>query len=298
VDYCTEGELKMATKNKTNKYYDDDENSLSLYLKEINEVKLLNHEEELEIARRAKMGDALAREHLARAHLRFVVNVAKKFQNQGMALADLISEGNLGLLQAIDRFDAEQGYHFISYAVWWIRQAIMKALGEKARGIRLPQNRANELVQIEKVRKMLGDGGKEPTTEQIAQILGFSRETVQDLINVARGMVSLDAPVSHGNESPSSLGEFIPDDNAQEPHKHSEHEALCAEINAVLATLSAKEASILELRFGLNGRIPLSLKEIGEKFNLTKERIRQIEKKALSRLQHPSRKERLSAFIT
>jgi RNA polymerase primary sigma factor len=288
---------KTTAVNKNKRHYDEDENSLSLYLKEINEIPLLTHEDEVMIAKRAQAGDMAARALLARSHLRFVVNVAKKFQNQGMSLSDLISEGNLGLLHAIDRFDPDQGFHFISYAVWWIRQAIMKALGEKARSIRLPQNRANELVQIEKVRKMLSANGREPEAEEIAQLLGFNKEMVQDLLNVSRGTISLDAPARSNSETLSTLGEFIPDEHYATPQQLAEAEELKREINVLLSSLSPKEATILELRFGLNGKEAMSLKEIGEKFNLTKERIRQIEKKALSRLQHPSRKKRLESFV-
>ncbi|MCL2520646.1 MAG: RNA polymerase sigma factor RpoD/SigA [Spirochaetaceae bacterium] len=285
-------------KNSKKIKYDEDENALSLYLKEINEIKLLSHEEEIAIAKLAKAGDEEARALLAKSHLRFVVNVAKKFQNQGMSLADLISEGNLGLLQAIDRFDPEQGFHFISYAVWWIRQAIMKALGEKARSIRLPQNRANELVQIEKVRKSLANSGKEPEAEEIAQLLGLNKDTVQLLLNVARGTVSLDAPTRIDSDSSSTLGEFIPDNYYATPQELTEQAELKVEINAMLSSfLTQREARILELRFGLNGKEAMSLKDIGERFNLTKERIRQIEKKALARLQHPTRRRRLEAFV-
>lgn len=288
----------MKDVEKKKKLYEDDESALSLYLKEINAIPLLTREEEDAIARKAQAGDMEARAVLARSHLRFVVNVAKKFQNQGLPLADLISEGNLGMLHAIERFDPDQGYHFISYAVWWIRQSIMKALGEKSRSIRLPQNRANELVQIEKTRKALASkSGQEPEAEEIARVLEMDSRMVQDLLNISRGMASLDAPARTDSDSNSTLGEFIPDDRYKNPQEVAEMDELKREINALLATLSPKEAEVIERRFGLNGKEAMSLKEIGERFNLTKERIRQIEKKALTRLSHPSRKKRLETFV-
>ncbi len=188
-----------------------EENILSLYLKEINRIPLLTREEEERLARRAAKGEQLAKESLIRANLRFVVNVAKKYQNQGLPLADLISEGNIGLMNAIERFDVEKGYHFISYAVWWIRQAILKAICEKSRMIRLPLNRANELVQIEKVRKDLqGEQFLVSETDMIAKRLDLDREHVSDLLNISRELISLDTPVYSEKDS-SLLGDFVED---------------------------------------------------------------------------------------
>jgi len=274
-----------------------DENVLSLYLKEINKIPLLTREEEERLARAAEKGDNLAKEKLIRANLRFVVNVAKKYQNQGLPLADLISEGNIGLMNAIDRFDVEKGYHFISYAVWWIRQAILKAICEKSRMIRLPLNRANELVQIEKVKKDIqSERSLEPETAEIARRLDIDQDHVEDLLNISRELISLDTPVYSERDS-SLLGDFVEDRNYKSPDADTVENALRVDINNVLKTLNEKESEIIQYRFGLNGRRPLSLKEIGSKYKLTKERIRQIEKKALRRLQHPSRSQYLKAYL-
>jgi len=274
-----------------------DENVLSLYLKEINRIPLLTREEEEKLARSAAKNDVIAKEKLIRANLRFVVNVAKKYQNQGLPLADLISEGNIGLMNAIDRFDVEKGYHFISYAVWWIRQAILKAICEKSRMIRLPLNRANELVQIEKVKKDIqSERSAEPETAEIARRLDIEQDHVAELLNISRDLISLDTPVYSEKDS-SLLGDFVEDKNYRSPETDTVENALKVDINNVLKTLNEKESEIIQYRFGLNGRRPLSLKEIGSKYKLTKERIRQIEKKALRRLQHPSRSQYLKAYL-
>ncbi len=275
----------------------DDENILSLYLKEINRIPLLTRSEEEEAATSAAQGDKAAKNRLIKANLRFVVNVAKKYQNQGLPLADLISEGNIGLINAIERFDVSKGYHFISYAVWWIRQAILKAICEKSRMIRLPLNRANELVQIEKVRKELGGAGRgDSEIVEIARQLDMDEDHVADLINISRDLISLDTPIYDEKDS-SLLSDFVEDRGYKPPHEVVVDKALRDEINQVLDTLSQKEADIIQYRFGLNGRRPMSLKEIGTRYKLTKERIRQIEKKALKRLQHPSRSSPLRAYM-
>jgi RNA polymerase primary sigma factor len=268
-----------------------------MYLKEINRISLLTREEEDHFARRAAKGEKAAKDKLVSANLRFVVNVAKKYQNQGLPLSDLISEGNIGLMNAIERFDVDKGYHFISYAVWWIRQAILKAICEKSRMIRLPLNRANELVQIEKARKQLqSDRGEEPEIEAIASAVNMNADHVADLINISRDLVSLETPV-YAEKDSSQLGDFIEDSGYSLPEEEAVEISLREDINSVLNTLTEKEAEIIQHRFGLNGRSPLSLKEIGDRYNLTKERIRQIEKKALKRLQHPSRSQYLEAYI-
>jgi len=275
----------------------DDENILSMYLKEINRIPLLSRQEEEDSARRAAKGEQAAKNKLIKANLRFVVNVAKKYQNQGLPLADLISEGNIGLMNAIERFDVSKGYHFISYAVWWIRQAILKAICEKSRMIRLPLNRANELVQIEKVRKELaGSGRADSEIAEIARQLDMDQDHVAELLNISRDLVSLDTPIYDEKDS-SLLSDFVEDKGYKQPHEAAVDQALVEEINQVLGTLSQKEADIIQYRFGLNGRRPMSLKEIGTRYKLTKERIRQIEKKALKRLQHPSRSSPLRAYL-
>ena len=275
----------------------DDENILSIYLKEINKIPLLTREEEDNYARRAAKGDKEAIDFLVKSNLRFVVNVAKKYQNQGSPLSDLINEGNIGLINAIEKYDVDKGYHFISYAVWWIRQAILKAICDKSRMIRLPLNRANELMQIEKTKKtIISDKGENPDAEFIAQALDMNKEHVANLMNVSKEYVSLETPVYNDNDS-SQLGDFIEDEEYTNPEEVAISNALRNDINALLETLSEKEANILELRFGLNGAIPMSLKEIGDRYNLTKERIRQIEKKALARLRHPSRSKYLESYV-
>ncbi|MCX7786188.1 MAG: RNA polymerase sigma factor RpoD/SigA [Spirochaetes bacterium] len=289
---------KKAQKVPVEKSTHSDENILSLYLKEINKIPLLTREEEDRYARLAAQGDKEAREKLLKGNLRFVVNVAKKYQNQGLPLSDLISEGNIGLLNAIERYDVNKGYHFISYAVWWIRQAILKAICEKSRMIRLPLNRANELVQIEKARKLVQNSSKSEDAEmkEIARLLNMDETHVAELVNISRDLVSLETPV-YAEKDSSSLGDFVEDVGFKHPEEVVIQESLKEDINKILKTLSEKEAEIIQYRFGLNGRTPLSLKEIGEKYNLTKERIRQIEKKALKRMQHPSRSEILKAYL-
>lgn len=275
-----------------------DDNILSMYLKDINKIPLLSREEEIELATRAAQGDKVAKDKIVQANLRFVVNVAKKYQNHGIDLLDLISEGNIGLITAIDRFDVTKGYHFISYAVWWIRQSILKAICEKSRMIRLPLNRANELVQIEQARKAVAGGkGEEEEMTQVAQLLGMTRQHVRELVNISRDMVSLDTPIGTSEESSVTIGDNTEDFRYQSPEEAAMESVMQDELEDVLSSLPQKEAQVLRYRFGLNGNKSMSLKEVGDKFNLTKERIRQIEKKAIRRLQTPATMDRLSAFV-
>lgn len=286
---------KRLNTNKQNQT--GSENVLSIYLQEINRVPLLSREEEDRYARLAADGDQHAKEMLIKGNLRFVVNVAKKYQNQGLPLSDLINEGNIGLMNAIERYDVDKGYHFISYAVWWIRQAILKAISEKARMIRLPLNRANELVQIEKARKSLQvNGSEDPEFNEIAREVGMDSDHVASLVNISRELVSLESPV-YTDRSQSELGDFIEDDEYKSPDALVLERSLREDIAKVLDTLTEKEADIIKHRYGLEGRAPLSLKDIGDRYNLTKERIRQIEKKAIKRLQHPSRRQYLEAYM-
>ena len=288
----------MAHKNAClNESASCDENVLSMYLKEINRIPLLSREDEDKYARLAAKGDQHARDMLVKSNLRFVVNVAKKYQNQGMPLSDLISEGNIGLMNAIERYDVDKGYHFISYAVWWIRQAILKAICEKSRMIRLPLNRANELVQIEKARKTLeGARSEDEEIREIARLLDMDADHVADLVAVSRDLVSLESPVFEERDSPV-LGDFVENENYVSPEDYVVGEGLKEDINAVLSTLTDKEREVIEYRFGLNGRRAMSLKEIGDRFSLTKERIRQIEKNALKRLTQQNRSELLEAYV-
>jgi RNA polymerase primary sigma factor len=278
--------------------FDAGENILSTYLREINRIPLLSREEEDETAREAAKGNRAARERLINGNLRFVVNVAKRYQGQGLAIMDLISEGNIGLMNAVERYDVDKGYHFISYAVWWIRQAILKAICEKSRMIRLPLNRANELVQIQKARKLAQENqSTEMEIREVARLLNMDEDHVAELLNISREHVSLDNVVHAGNRDSTALEDFIEDEQHEAPEDYAMNRALKEDIENVLDTLNRKEADIIRFRYGLGNCRPLSLKEIGSRFNLTKERIRQIEKKAIKRLQHPIRQRVLNSYI-
>ncbi len=273
-----------------------DESVLGMYLKEINRIPLLAREEENSLALAAKNGDRAAKEKIVRANLRFVVNVAKKYQNRGLDLTDLISEGNIGLLTAIEKFDVERGYHFISYAVWWIRQSILKAIGEKGRAIRLPSNRMNELAKIEGARKSIQGGRSEDQEfEEVAKMLHMDKSHVREMVYISREMASLDAPV--GNDSDDkTFGEYVVDVNNL-PENDVMEESMHEEINRVIDTLQPKEAAILKMRYGIGVEKPMSLQEIGNICHLTKERVRQIENRALVRMQQPHRARRLEVYV-
>ncbi len=274
-----------------------DTGSLSVYLREIKEIPLLTREEEVQVARGAKGGSKEAKDKLIVANLRFVVNVAKHYHNNSLSLSDLISEGNLGLITAVDKFDVDKGYHFISYAVWWIRQSILKAIYEKTRMIRLPLNRANELVQIEKAKKEIEKYKEsEAGIEEIADYLDIDKSRVTELINASKDIVSLETPLSSENDV-DTISDLIKDSKGENPERVIINRKLEESIEEVLSTLSEKESKVIKYRFGLEGERPQSLKEIGDKYNLTKERIRQIEKKALSRLRHPTRRRRLESYV-
>ncbi len=281
----------MAKMLNSESAYDDDKDVLSIYLKEINRIPMISHEEENELALKAKAGDKRAREKLINSNLRFVVTVAKKYQGQGLPLEDLINEGNLGLLTALEKFEPEKGYHFISYAVWWIRQSILKAVCEKSRAVRLPLNRANELFQIQKIQKTLihESGSSDVSVDDIAAESGLEPDLIRDLLAVSREMVSFDAPVaSKGEISDSKVGDFIEDDKMG-PEEEVMQASLKEDVETLLSTLTEKERDIIILRFGLHDTKPMSLKEIGDLYGLTKERIRQIEKRAIEKMKMPAR---------
>jgi RNA polymerase primary sigma factor len=268
-----------------------------MYLKEINRIPLLTREKEAELAREAMRGSREAKSKLVESNLRFVVTVAKKYQNQGLPLIDLISEGNLGLCAAADRFDAEKGYHFISYAVWWIRQAILKALCEKTRMIRLPFNRANELMRIERVKRELArQRGSEPEASEIADYLKLDHDRVRKLLKISRETLFLEKPLSSDREG-GTLTDVLEDRSGGDPEQVFMRAGLQEAIEEVLDTLHGREAEVIKLRFGLDGRKALSLREIADRLNLTKERIRQIEKCALNRLRNPLRTRKLESYI-
>ncbi len=273
-----------------------DSNTLAFFLKEINRIPLLSREEEEKVAHEAANGNKASREKLVNSNLRFVVNVAKKYQGLGLSLEDLIAEGNIGLVNAVDRFNINKNYRFISYAVWWIRQAILSALCEKSRMIRLPANRAAELVKIEKAKKMIkGQSSAKEEIKEIAELLDMDKNHVTDLLNISRNMVSLEVPVSQ--EKNSQLKDLIEDDHYTAPDKVVEQKLMKDDIENVLDTLEKDEAEIIRDHYGLGRRTPLSLKEIGVKHNLSKERIRQIEEKAINRLRNPVRKEKLKMYV-
>ena len=274
------------------------ESVLSMYLKDINKIPLLSHEEEAELAVKAQKGDKAARNKIVNANLRFVVKVAKKYQNHGLELEDLISEGNIGLLTAIEKFDPSKGFHFISYAVWWINQAILKAVSEKSRAIRLPLNRANELVRIEHARKVVGGNKSEQQEyEEIGAMLNMEPSHVREMVAISREMVSLDAEVNNSDKDHTVVADFQEDNLYGRPDENAIKLSMCDDINSVLSTLRPAEAKVLKMRYGLNGTKPMSLKEVGDECNLTKERIRQIEKHAIARMQHPTRARRLEAYV-
>lgn len=276
----------------------NDNEVLSVYLKEINKIPLLSHEEETELAIKAAAGDKVAKDKIVNANLRFVVNIAKKYKNSGMEFLDLISEGNIGLLTAIEKFDVSKGYHFISYAVWWIRQSILKSICEKSRSIRLPLNRANEIVQIEKAKKLFNESkSEEEEIREIALMLGMSEKHVRDMILISRDMISLDSQIEGSEGESASIGDFIPDDRYGEPDDSIIKNYLKKDLSNVLETLKPNEAKVIKLRYGLENQKPMSLKQVGEICNLTKERIRQIEKNAITRMQLPSRAKKLKPYV-
>ena len=272
---------------KNTKYSDSDNEVLSTYLKTIDKIPLLTYDEEYEIALKAKNGDKKAREKLINANLRFVVSVAKKFRGQGMPLEDLINEGNIGLMTAVDKFEPEKGYHFISYAVWWVRQAILKALAEQSRPVRLPLNRSNELIQIVRAKNDLihNKGISDPSVDEIAAASGLDVTLVKNLLEVTRDMISFDSPIKGDEEGDSSYFDFV-EDKAQSPEEDVVNHMMEKDVRGLLSVLGEKERDIIEKRYGFNGNEPMSLKAIGDEYNLTKERIRQIEKAALQKLRN------------
>ncbi|MCX6601916.1 MAG: sigma-70 family RNA polymerase sigma factor [bacterium] len=270
--------------------------SLEKYLQEIGEVPLLVPEEEIKLARRIRRGDQTALEQLTKANLRFVVSVAKQYQNQGLSLGDLINEGNLGLIKAAKRFDETRGYKFISYAVWWIRQSILQALAEQSRVVRLPLNRVGALNKIGKMYANLEqEYEREPTPDEIADMLEISAAEVTDTLRMSGRHLSIDAPFAQGEDN--RLLDIVHNDNQPPPDSRLMQESLRQEIDRALATLSARESEVVRLYFGLGREHPLTLEEIGELFKLTRERVRQIKEKALRRLRHTSRSKALRTYL-
>lgn len=275
----------------------DVDRSLDLYLKEIGETPLLKPDEEVELAKRIHKGDKEALEQLTKANLRFVVSVAKQYQNQGLSLSDLINEGNIGLIKAAKRFDEKRGFKFISYAVWWIRQSILQALAEQSRIVRLPLNRVGTLHKIgRKVSQLEQEYGRTPSTLEIAEQLDMSVEEIHNTLKISNSHLSLDKPFTEGESN--SLKDVLEDEKSPSPDTDVMKQSLKNEVERVLATLTEREAEVITLYFGINRDQALTLEEIGERFGLTRERVRQIKEKAIKRLKHASRRKNLRAFVS
>ena len=271
---------------------------VKVYLKEIGRVPLLTPQEEIELAVKMSEGDAYARQRLAEANLRLVVSIAKRYVGRGMQFLDLIQEGNLGLIKAVEKFDYTKGFKFSTYATWWIRQAITRAIADQARTIRIPVHMVETITKVKKVSsQLLHENGHEPTAAEIAEAMGagYSEEMVREIMRVAQEPVSLETPI--GEEEDSHLGDFIPDEEAQVPAEAAYQSLLREQLGDVLGTLTPREDKVLRLRFGLEDGRPRTLEEVGKEFNVTRERIRQIEAKALRKLRHPSRSKRLKDFL-
>ncbi len=267
-----------------------------MYLKEIGKVELLTAEQEVALAERIEAGDVTAKQELAEANLRLVVSIAKRYVGRGMAFLDLIQEGNLGLLKAVDKFDYTKGYKFSTYATWWIRQAITRAIADQARTIRIPVHMVETINKIARVTRVLvQELGRDPSTKEIADKLGMSEDKVIEIQKIAQDPVSLETPI--GEEEDSHLGDFIPDDEAPAPDEAASYMLLREQLLEVLSTLTDREAKVLKYRFGLEDGRPRTLEEVGDIFKVTRERIRQIEAKALRKLRHPTRSKKLKDFI-
>ncbi len=267
-----------------------------MYLKEIGRVPLLTPEEEIELAKRIEQGDEEAKRRLAEANLRLVVSIAKRYVGRGMLFLDLIQEGNLGLIKAVEKFDYRKGYKFSTYATWWIRQAITRAIADQARTIRIPVHMVetiNKLIRVS--RQLLQELGREPTPEEIAKEMNISEEKVRDILKIAQEPVSLETPI--GEEEDSHLGDFIEDQEARAPAEEASFTMLREQLDEVLTTLTDREQKVLRLRFGLDDGRARTLEEVGQRFGVTRERIRQIEAKTLRKLRHPSRSKKLKDYL-
>ena len=294
IEEVTEEEIN-ATDELADTYATDD--PVRMYLKEIGKVPLLTPEEEVELAKRMAEGDEVAKHRMTEANLRLVVSIAKRYVGRGMLFLDLIQEGNLGLIKAVEKFDHTKGYKFSTYATWWIRQAITRAIADQARTIRIPVHMVETINKTIRVsRQLLQELGHDPSAEEIAAEMGMPVDKVRDILKIAQEPVSLETPI--GEEEDSHLGDFIPDEEASEPSEAASFSLLREQLEEVLDTLAPREKKVLELRFGIVDGRTRTLEEVGKEFNVTRERIRQIEAKALRKLRHPSRSKKLRDFLT
>ena len=293
IEEITEEEL-ADTDAMADTFSTDD--PVRMYLKEIGKVPLLSPEEERDLAMKMAEGDEDAKRRMAEANLRLVVSIAKRYVGRGMLFLDLIQEGNLGLIKAVEKFDYEKGYKFSTYATWWIRQAITRAIADQARTIRIPVHMVETINKVIRVsRQLLQELGHDPSPEEIANEMGMSVDKVRDILKIAQEPVSLETPI--GEEEDSHLGDFIPDEDASEPSEAASFSLLREQLEEVLDTLAPREKKVLELRFGIVDGRTRTLEEVGKEFNVTRERIRQIEAKALRKLRHPSRSKKLRDFL-
>ena len=292
LDFTGDDDLDLAL--STDSIAIDD--PVKIYLKEIGRVPLLSPEEEIELAQRMSQGDPYAKKRLSEANLRLVVSIAKRYVGRGMQFLDLIQEGNLGLIKAVEKFDATKGYKFSTYATWWIRQAITRAIADQARTIRIPVHMVETITKVKKVSStLLHKNGREATPEEIAEELHLPLDRVREIIRISQDPVSLETPI--GEEEDSHLGDFIPDEEAPAPAEAASLTLLKEQLDEVLNTLTEREGKVLRLRFGLEDGRQRTLEEVGKEFNVTRERIRQIEAKALRKLRHPSRSKKLKDFL-
>ena len=293
IEEVTEKELS-ETEALADDFFTDD--PVRMYLKEIGKVPLLTPEEEMELAVRVSAGDEEAKRRMTEANLRLVVSIARRYVGRGMVLLDLIQEGNLGLIKAVEKFDYTKGYKFSTYATWWIRQAITRSIADQGRTIRIPVHMVETINKTIRVsRQLLQELGHDPSAEEIAKEMGMPAEKVRDILRIAQEPVSMETPI--GEEEDSHLGDFIPDEDASEPSEVASFSLLREQLEEVLDTLTPREKKVLELRFGMADGHSRTLEEVGKEFNVTRERIRQIEAKALRKLRHPSRSKKLRDFL-
>lgn len=285
IDFTDTGDISSTTQDP-----------VKMYLKDIGKVPLLSAEEEIELAKRMEAGDEMAEKKLAESNLRLVVSIAKRYVGRGMLFLDLIQEGNLGLLKAVEKFDYRKGYKFSTYATWWIRQAITRAIADQARTIRIPVHMVETINKVTRVsRDLLQKLGREPLPEEVGEVMGLPKERVQEIMKIAQEPVSLETPI--GEEEDSHLGDFIQDESIPTPVEATNQTLLHEQLDEVVSTLTEREQRVIKLRFGWDDGRPRTLEEVGKEFNVTRERIRQIEAKALRKLRHPNRSRKLKDFL-